>query len=335
MNNGFRIDTEVSRRQTLKEVKQAALRALAEYEADWHSIHFIQLSEHGTFRIECDGGDQFLLRIHSGNKPREAALSELEWLAALKSKNVALSEPVANRAGVFITDTATNDGQRFYATLLKWTEGNFLGRGEHTEESLRKIGAMMAKIHEASLDFKPSVGFSRHTWDIRSFRRDWEHLRAHRRSFISDQDFELYVAAFAKAIEQIETFGIDKQNYGIIHADLHIGNIVFQQGEPYPIDFGRCGFGYHLYDIAQATMGLEPPQVVFFMEGYTRIRKLEDDAFAKIESFLIIAIIEAYSFYAESGADTEMLIDDQPFAQAMLKAYLNGTPFLFEQPEFS
>ncbi|NGZ76553.1 hypothetical protein [Saccharibacillus alkalitolerans] len=78
MDNGFRIDTEDNRRQTLKELKQAALGALAEYEVDWHSIHFIQLSEHGTFRIECDEGDKFLLRIHSGNKPRESTLSELE-----------------------------------------------------------------------------------------------------------------------------------------------------------------------------------------------------------------------------------------------------------------
>ncbi|NGZ76554.1 phosphotransferase enzyme family protein [Saccharibacillus alkalitolerans] len=256
-------------------------------------------------------------------------------MSALKSKNVALSEPAANRTGVFITDAASNGKQHFYATLLKWTEGDFLGRGEHTEESLRKMGAMMANIHEASLDFSPSAGFSRPTWGIPSFQRDWEHLRAHRRSFISDRDFELYVSAFAKAIAHIETFSIDKQNYGIIHADLHIGNIVFQQNEPYPIDFGRCGFGYHLYDIAQAIMGLQPPQRTFFIEGYNKVRQLEDDAFSKIESFLIIAIIESYSFYAESGADTEMLIEDQPFAQAILKAYLKGTPFLFEQPELS
>lgn len=52
MNNGFRIDTDINRSLTLKQTKQAALNALQEYEADWSSIHFIQVSEHVTFRIE-------------------------------------------------------------------------------------------------------------------------------------------------------------------------------------------------------------------------------------------------------------------------------------------
>lgn len=126
----------------------------------------------------------------------------------------------------------------------------------------------------------------------------------------------------------IATFAIHEHNYGIIHADLHRGNVIFQNNEPYPIDFGRCGFGYHLYDITQAIMGLHPPQRAFFIEGYSVVRKLEDDAVSKLESFLVIAIIEAYSFYAESASDMEMLIEDQPFAQAILKSYLEGEPFL-------
>ncbi|WP_246281279.1 hypothetical protein [Saccharibacillus qingshengii] len=75
-------------------------------------------------------------------------------------------------------------------------------------------------------------------------------------------------------------------------------------------------------------MGLHPPQRAFFIEGYSVVRKLEDDAVSKLESLLVIAIIEAYSFYAESASDMEMLIEDQPFVQAILKSYLEGEPFL-------
>ncbi|WP_308460917.1 phosphotransferase [Brevibacillus formosus] len=39
----------------------------------------------------------------------------------------------------------------------------------------------------------------------------------------------------------------NRNHYGIIHGDLHQGNIVFHNGDPRPIDFGRCGFGYYLY----------------------------------------------------------------------------------------
>lgn len=57
MNNGFRINTEENRHRTLRQVKQAAFHALQEYEIDWNSIHFIQVSEHVTFRIVSDVGN--------------------------------------------------------------------------------------------------------------------------------------------------------------------------------------------------------------------------------------------------------------------------------------
>lgn len=64
MAKGFQMDTEINRKDTLKQTKQAALYALQKYEINWSSIHFIQISEHVTFRIAADQGESFLLRIH-------------------------------------------------------------------------------------------------------------------------------------------------------------------------------------------------------------------------------------------------------------------------------
>ncbi|WP_028611382.1 phosphotransferase enzyme family protein [Paenibacillus harenae] len=335
MNTGFRIDTEINRRQTLRQTKQAALNALQKYEADWSSIHFIQVSEHVTFRIVTGEGEQFLLRIHPASKLREETVSELEWLSALKSKGLNLPAAVPDRQGDFVTETADNDGQRFYSTLLKWIEGERLEKGALTEEAVRKMGAMMAKLHEASSDFNPSSGFARPTWGSQSFHRDWAHLRQHHRHFIADEAFELYAKAAAKAADRLGTFTSHERNFGMIHADLHIGNIVFRDDEPYPIDFGRCGFGYHLYDMAQSIMGLYPSQRAYFIEGYERVRQMDDEAIPKLECFFIIAIVEAYSFHAENPLETEGLIEEQPYAQAILSAYVNGTPFLFQPLEVS
>ncbi|MDQ6421648.1 phosphotransferase [Paenibacillus sp. LHD-117] len=331
----FRIDTEINRRQTLKQAKQAALNALQEYEADWSSIHFIQVSEHVTFRVETDEGVQFLLRIHPASKPREETISELQWLSAMKSKGLILPEAVPNREGAFVTDATTSTGQRFYSTLLRWIEGERLEKGALTEEAIRKMGAMMANLHEASTDFSPSASFARPSWDSQSFKRDWEHLKLHHSHFISDEALELYSMAAAKVADRLATFTRHERNYGMIHADLHIGNVVFQDDEPFPIDFGRCGFGYHLYDIAQSIMGLYPQQRVHFIKGYERIRQLDNEAIPKLESFFIMAIIEAYSFHAENPLETEGLIEEQPYAQAILRAYVDGMPFLFQSLEVS
>lgn len=330
MKSGFLIDTEINRRFTIKQAKQAMFYALQEYEADWSSIHFIQVSEHVTFRIVTDAGEQYLLRVHSGSKPREEIASELEWMGALKHKGLILPEAVPNREGALITNAAAGDGQSFHTTLLKWIEGERLERGTFTEDTIRKMGTLMAKLHEASADFSPSAAFSRPAWGSQSFQRDWAHLQLHHGHFISEQGFELYTSAATRVAGRLATFTIHERNYGMIHADLHGGNVIFRDDEPYPIDFGRCGFGFHLYDIAQAIMGLHPTKRAFFIEGYERIRKLDEEAVPKLECFFIMAIIEAYSFHAENPLETEGLIEEQPYAQAILRAFINGEPFLFQ-----
>lgn len=330
MNNCFRIDSDINRSLTLMRTKQTALNVLNEYDVDWRSIHFIQLSEHVTFRIESSDGEKFLLRIHPESKTREETLSELEWLATLKHKGIVVSEAVLNRRGVFVTDAATSDGQLYYATLLKWIEGEHLDKRALTVESIRKMGALMAQLHEASSDFCPHKGFTRPSWGRESFQRDWEHLQMHYRHFISDEAFNLYTTAADKVENHLEMLEPTESNYGMIHADLHNGNVVFRDDEPYAIDFGRCGFGYHLYDMAQSIMGLLPHQREIFIEGYEQIRKMDENSIPILESFFIMAIIEAYSFHAEIAIETEGLIEEQPYAQAIMRAYINGLSFMFQ-----
>lgn len=330
MNNCFRMDSDINRSLTLKQTKQSALIVLNEYDVDWSSIHFLQVSEHVTFRIESSDGEKFLLRIHSVSKSREETVSELEWLATLRYKGIVVSEAVLNQRGAVVTDIATSDGQLYYVTLLKWIEGEHLDKRALTVESIRKMGALMAHLHEASSDFCPTKGFTRPSWGRESFQRDWEHLQRHYQHFISDEAFDLYTTAADKVVNHLEMLEPSGSNYGMIHADLHNGNVVFRDDEPYAIDFGRCGFGYHLYDMAQSIMGLLPLQRELFIEGYEQIRKMDENAIPILESFFIMAIIEAYSFHAEIEMESEGLIEEQPYAQAILRAYINGVPFMFQ-----
>ncbi|WP_337103334.1 phosphotransferase enzyme family protein [Paenibacillus sp. YIM B09110] len=319
----------------MKQTKQAALNALLKYEVDWSSIHFVQISEHVTFRIVTEKGNQYLLRVHPASQQIEEIASQLEWLSALESKGLILPVAVPNRSGICVTDVVTCDGLKCYSTLMSWIEGERLEKESLTEEAIRKMGTMMANLHEASTTFNPSASFVRPFWGSQTFKRDWEHLRLNYKHFISDGAFELYTKAANKVADCLSTFSSHVRNYGMIHADLHIGNVVFRYDEPYPIDFGRCGFGYHLYDIAQSIMGLHPSQRAYFIEGYEKIRDMDDEAIPKLETFFIMAIIEAYSFHAENSLETEGLIEEQPYAQAILRAYLNGDPFLFQQLDIS
>jgi Ser/Thr protein kinase RdoA (MazF antagonist) len=137
---------------------------LQKYELEWDSIHFIQVSEHVTFRIDCGEGDKYLLRIHSGNKSAEATLSELEWLNHLGRKEIIVPNGVMNREGSLITTLPDEDGQTYYATMLRWVEGERLDKWSLTDEQIQQMGMLMADLHTGTSDFAASRVFTRPHW---------------------------------------------------------------------------------------------------------------------------------------------------------------------------
>ena len=78
----------------------------------------------------------------------------------------------------------------------------------------------------------------------------------------------------------------DKQ--GLIHADLHFGNVLLSEGRMAAIDFDDCGLGFLAYDLAVPLMSVEArlskkPRGEFLsfraalIEGYVRESTWDDD----------------------------------------------------------
>lgn len=58
-----------------------------------------------------------------------------------------------------------------------------------------------------------------------------------------------------KELRQFERQFPERQ--GLIHADLHFGNILSAGEELVAIDFDDCGYGFHAYDLAVPMLSLE------------------------------------------------------------------------------
>jgi Ser/Thr protein kinase RdoA (MazF antagonist) len=324
----FRMDSEEAIKRTILQSKHAALKALQNYDLDWTHIRFNQLSDTCTFIIETSEEETFLLRIHSGMN-NETVDSELVWLDALREKiDVALPTGVLDRNGSRTVRIDLENGSRLYASLMRWVVG-LHGSGEFTEDQVYQEGVLLAKLHQVSQQFEVPSNFVRPEWGEQSFRLAMDRLAQHYDKFLTDQEFLLYQSAAEKILTKMISLRKDGESYGLIHGDLHQGNIVFYNGEPRPIDFGRCGFGYFLYDIAHTILGLYPAQRELVMKGYQSIRGLGNDWLAELETFTVMVMIENYCHHAPDPRETEGLREEQPYAQAILKSYLSGEPFLF------
>ena len=83
--------------------------------------------------------------------------------------------------------------------------------------------------------------------------------------------------------QQLTTLGKGKDVYGLIHADLHVGNILYNPDTGFCIlDFDQCALGWRAYDVATFMYNIVetvPAHLTndilrCFLEGYNQVRPL-------------------------------------------------------------
>ncbi|WP_020618959.1 phosphotransferase enzyme family protein [Paenibacillus daejeonensis] len=287
MKEFFRYDTDENRQSLLRRARKVALTAIQRYDLAWEHIQFIQLSDTITYKIETNvTNHNYLLRIHSDRLTQDEIRSELQLLQTLNKGNTLLvPEGVASDDGSYVLEVETEAGYRCpYVTMMRWVEGEPAGR-EFTDTCVYNMGELIGRLHNATGSFKPPANFARPKWGADQFRRKLTRLSQYYSCFLSDEAWMMYQEAAEKVLTELHAIPENDQVYGLIHADLHTGNMVFVDDQPFLIDFGRCGYGYYLYDIAGTMLGLWPKHRWMLIQGYERIRKLEANYVRQLECF--------------------------------------------------
>lgn len=331
MKSCWDFDTDEARRSLLSRARDIALWAIQEYEINWDSIRFVQLSDTITYKIETSEAGSYLLRIHSDRLTKEEIGCELLFLKHLSAaQGVMVPVGIPSREGSYVLTCETEDGFRaLNVSLMKWVEGEHM-RGGFADPHLDRMGAMIARLHVASSGYEIPGNFARPHWGISSFEAAVLKLERYYPRFLSDASWMLYRRAIDKVIAQMAHFPQNFLTYGLIHADLHSGNIVFNNGFPSPIDFGRCGYGYLLYDLAAIMLELDSRQRQLLIEGYERVRKLEGEYGRELECFFIKIMIENYSHHSSDSREIASLMAEQTYALAYMREFVEDRPFLFE-----
>jgi Ser/Thr protein kinase RdoA (MazF antagonist) len=280
----------------------AARSALAAFPLAPTGLQLVSLAENATFRVTTEAGD-FVLRLH---RPGYHTLAELEsermWIRALFDAGVAVPRPLRARDGSEFVEVAIDAlGQRRYVGVANWTDGEILARvlrhrntvGD-LEHFYGQLGGIAAAMHAQSTRWTPPKGFTRHALDADGlvgaapfWGRFWEHpaLSAGERALFESTRDALYAA--------LVRYGRDAATYGVIHADLHTGNVLLDGERLTAIDFDDAGFGWHAYDIAVALFNhRDAPDFAAvetaFLRGYRAVRPLDDSTYAMLPMFFLI-----------------------------------------------
>ncbi|TVX86851.1 phosphotransferase enzyme family protein [Paenibacillus agilis] len=332
MYQGWQIDTDEKRRAVLASVRNAALAAVQQYDLAWKRIEFNKISDTITFKIETELDECFLLRIHNNSREKAEIRAEMMLLQALGSRGLTVPEGQVSRNGEYVLELVSDQGETLYVTLMNWLEGELLNEAP-TECQVSNMGQLMARLHIAAAEFVPDTDHSFPSWGVDSFRKNMAKLEQYYPCFLSEKGWSMYQRAADKIIADLEAMEKHARSFGLIHADLHMENVIFRGEEAFPIDFARCGYGYYLYDIAGTILGLGGTYRKLFLEGYESVRRLEGDYVGPLASMFVMFMIENYCHHSSDPRETAGLNAEQPFAQAIIQSYLQERPFLFEPLE--
>ncbi|MCM3001851.1 phosphotransferase [Paenibacillus cellulositrophicus] len=328
MNEAFGANSEDSLRLLLVQAEQVLMSALEKFGIKEEQAEFIQISDHITYRVSARSGGKFLLRIHPVSADVPAIRSEMMWLNWLSSQGLPVPEGIADQEGNTVAICEADRSQGWPVTLLRWIEGQ-QAEGGLDDRQVYRMGVLMARLHQAAQSFVPPEGFVRPEWGAASLTEDMQRLERRHRAFLSSDEWALYVQAADLIKGRIAAWPPGPSRYGLIHADLHEGNVVFKDGEPCPIDFGRCGFGYYAYDLAQALIGLYPAQRSMLLDGYESMRLLPKESVSMMETFFLQAVLENQAFHAGNPQEIPSLKEQKGYILSAIRSYLAEEPFLF------
>ena len=275
----------------LRRFRGVALAALDACGVRSDALVLVGHDENVTFRVHA-GTSRYLLRIHRRAYHDAAVVaSELTWLRALRRDvGSIVPEPVAvGGDGVLHIQHDALDGEAL-CTVLQWMDGRQHVR-HPSPMHLFKLGGLMALLHEQAAAWTPPARFVRPTWDAAG-------LFGAQPNKVHGDDAHAAVPAeyrplFADAAMRFEAatraLGRTRAAFGLIHGDLHSGNVVFRGGTARAIDFEDCGWGWYGYDIV-AVSQLFPPFAAAganraaFVAGYREVRALGDDVLAVLDT---------------------------------------------------
>ncbi|MGE4659173.1 MAG: phosphotransferase, partial [Arenicellales bacterium] len=96
---------------------------------------------------------------------------------------------------------------------------------------------------------------------------------------------------------RLDNADVSSENYGLIHADLRLANLLIHGETTAIIDFDDCGFGWYLFDLAGALSFLEDREDVTdlinsWIRGYQKVADIPTDAEVMIPTLIMLRRIQ-------------------------------------------
>jgi Ser/Thr protein kinase RdoA (MazF antagonist) len=309
----------LSKRGQVRRLQAMGETALPAFDVEAARLVPLQHFGNTTYRVDSPDGSRYVLRIQRPNLHSIAEVrSEVAWLAALRRDTpLSVPEPMPTRDGDLLTVVEVEGvPEPRICVLFRWMDGRFVNKGLRPAH-LERVGAFTAKLHDHAAGWTPPPGFVRRRVENLSdvVRRPDDPLAdevvAYGQELVgtlfTPEDGVLVAGALDRVRAMMAALDQAGEAFGLIHADLHQWNYLFDGGAVRAIDFDDCGYGYFLYDLA---VTLSPSPVHYredypayraaLLRGYGGRRPLPPEPERHLETFLILRRVQLMLWALES-----------------------------------
>ena len=288
------------------------------------SATLINLSENHTFRIDRPDGGKAILRVHRpGYHSRLAIESELAWMGALRrDAGLFTPRPLTGNDGALVQE-AEFLGDTRHMVAFAFEEGSEPQEEDDLAPVFRQLGALAAQCHAHIIDWTPPWPFERQAWtdaailDPDAIWGDWRAAPG-----VSGAVRAMLDRLDAHLRAQLADYGMGRDRFGLIHADMRLANLLVSDGVTRLIDFDDSGFCWFGYDFGAAVSFFEDSDTVpalraAWLEGYREHRAYGPEDEAMLDAMVMLRRM-ALLAWTGSHAETEL-------AQSLHDTFASGT----------
>nr|WP_277753205.1 phosphotransferase [Metabacillus mangrovi] len=264
-------------------------RAARHFHADCDPSIKLGEQENFVFEVKLKNGPAILRMTHSSHRSIREIEEELDFFVYLHQCGVQVCRPLGSAIDR-ILPIPLKDGSFFYCCLFEKARGNRTvpGSPDWTEQLFYEWGRSMASMHAVAKNYHAGSG---------------------RKQFKQDAGEKLLMQR-KKLTDCLSS--MPRQEYGLIHGDLHSGNFFFYNGKLQIFDFDDSSPHWFASDLAIPVYyyawflevngdsdSVDKCRLFFkhLSEGYQSIRPLTEQMASSIPLFLKVRDFMLYAYF--------------------------------------
>lgn len=222
-------------------------------------------THHAVFKVRAED-NTYILKI-TQTKNADQLLSEFTILQTLSKSALNIAHPLGQYAG-----------DSTYSILISYVYGDEISSRDISTEAMTRIGRFLADFHLIPTDTL-SASLKRLDWAGLFSETGIYHPGEDNLTAFTDHQHTIIDEVTKQVQSAMNALGQEADEFGLIHGDLLLKNILFYEDDVRALDFEYCGWGYYLYDLTPILWQLKPQAryqqlADALWQGYNTIRPL-------------------------------------------------------------